>query len=144
MRIFVSLAICLSIVMYAAVSLSESDEICCTWVNTNYDSGKSPNRIIFHYDGTYATYATKKSDAALSRGKFRIVEKWKESEGSLWYKILMEDSKQGTKYKLARVSDNGKKLEFVCKPDKYPKNISSNDTGYCNYLRASMDYDKMP
>ena len=140
MRVCITLAICFSILFYAMASLSESDEICCTWVNTNYDSGKRPNKIMFHYDGTYATYATNESKNALSRGTFLIVEKWNDSEGSLWYKILMQDLTKGTKYKLAKVSDNGKKLEFVCKSDKYPTKIDSTDTGYCNYLRASMDY----
>jgi hypothetical protein len=45
----------------------------------------------------------------------------------------MLDPKSGTRYKLAKISDDGKILEFVCKTDKYPADISSKDTAYCKY-----------
>ena len=144
MRASIALAICLSLVFYAGVSLSESDEICCTWVNTKYETGTPPQKIMFHYDGTYATYASKKSSDTLSRGMFQIVKKWTDSDGHIWYKIMMDDPEQGKKYKLAKVSNDGKKLEFVCKPDKYPTEIKADESGYCTYLRASMDDDALP
>ena len=43
----------------------------------------------------------------------------------------------GVKYKLARVSKDGKKLEFVCRTDKYPDDIKLNESSYCSYFRAS-------
>lgn len=143
MRALIALAICFSLVLYAGVTLSESDEICCTWVNTKYETGKTPHKIMFHYDGTYATY-TKSSTEAIARGMFQIVKKWTDSEGQVWYKIVMHDPAQGKKYKLARVSEGGKKLEFVCNSDKYPTAIKTEESGYCNYLRASIDYEQLP
>lgn len=144
MRASIALAICLSLVFYAGVSLSESDEICCTWVNTKYETGTPPQKIMFHYDGTYATYASKNSNDTLSRGMFQIVKKWTDSDGQIWYKMMMNDPTQGKKYKLAKVSNDGKKLEFVCKSDKYPTEINADESGYCNYLRASMDFETLP
>jgi hypothetical protein len=139
MRVLLIAAICISFVLFAGETFSESDEICCTWVNTKYESGTPPQKLMFNYDGTFATYITENSAEALSRGMFQIVEKWNDSEGYIWYKIMMQDPAHGKKYKLARISQNGNKLEFVCKSDKYPARINSNEPDYCNYLRASMD-----
>ena len=144
MKALMALAICLSLVFYAGVTLSESDEICCTWVNVKYETGTPPQKIMFHYDGTYATYNTTNSKTALTRGMFQVVKKWTDSDQQIWYKIIMQDPKQGKKYKLAKVSKDGKKLEFVCKSDKYPTEIKAGESGYCNYLRASMDDDALP
>ena len=140
MKVLIALAICLSMIFYAGVTLSESDEICCSWVNTKYENGKPPQKIAFHYDGTFATYNNRESDVALSRGTFQIVKKWSDADGYLWYKIIMNDSVQGKKYKLARVTSDGKKLEFISKTDSYPTEIKADSSGYCNYMRASMNY----
>jgi len=139
MRALLVLSIFICLALYPLETMSESDVICCTWLNTQYGSGNPPQKITFHYDGTYATYSARGSADALKRGVYQIVAKWTDAEGSAWYKIMMHDPKQGKRYKLARVSSDGKKLEFVCKSDKYPDAINSDDAGYCNYLRAAVD-----
>ena len=125
--------------MLVKAGAKKSDEICCTWVNKNYDAGMPPQKISFHYDGTYAKYADENSTDALSRGVFQIVSKWADPGGYTWYKIMMDDPIQGKVYKLAKVGEAGEKLEFVSKPDNYPVEINANDSGYCNYLRASVN-----
>lgn len=144
MRPLIVIAICLSMVLYAGVSLSESDEICCTWVNTENDATKTPHKIMFHYDGTYAAYANKASSQSPIRGMFQIVKKWSDAEGSVWYQIMMHDPKKDKEYKLAKITENGKKLEFVNKSDKYPTEVKPDKAGYCKFLRASMDYKSLP
>lgn len=140
MRALIVLTICLSMFIYADVSLSESDEICCTWINLKYIEGKIPQKVVFHHDGTYATYGKIDSANALSRGTFQVVKKWTDSEGFIWYNIIMNDPRKEKIYKLARVSENGRNLEFVCNKDNYPTAINPDSTGYCNYMRASMAY----
>ena len=142
MKIFISTAVFLSVIFVAMVSLSGSDEICCTWFNMNYIEGKFPQKIMFHYDGTYATYKEFDSINAITRGTFQITKKWSDSEGFVWYKIIMSDPKKGEKYQLARVSQNGRKLEFICNKNNYPSDLNSTETGYCSYLRASLDYQE--
>ena len=93
---------------------------------------------MLNFDGTFVTYKTKTSTDALERGMFQIVKKWKDSEENIWYKIKMQGLKYGMRYKLAKVSKDGNKLEFVCKSDKYPAEIDKNKPDYCNYLRASI------
>jgi hypothetical protein len=139
MRTLMALAACFALVLYAGATFSGSEEICCSWVNTKYETGKPPQKLTFHYDGTYATYKTISSSDALTRGTFLIVKKWTDSDGQVWYKIMMQDPTQEKKYKLAKVSKDGKKLEFVCKSDQYPAEIKTDESGYCNYLRASME-----
>jgi hypothetical protein len=138
MRVLFIAALCISLMFYAGETFAESDEICCNWVNTNYVSGDRPQKLMFNFDGTFVTYNTKTSTEALQRGTFQIVKKWKDSEENIWYKIKMQNPKYGTKYKLAKVSNDGDKLEFVCKSDKYPAEIDKNEPEYCNYLRASI------
>jgi hypothetical protein len=122
---------------YAGEAFSESDEICCSWVNTKYVSGDRPQKLMLNFDGTFATYKTKTGTDALERGMFQIIKKWKDSEENIWYKIKMQGLKYGTKHKLAKISKDGDKLEFVCKSDKFPAEIDKNEPDYCNYMRAS-------
>ena len=137
MRALFIIALCLSLVFYAGETFAESDEIFCTWVNTKYVSGDPPQKLIFAFDGTFVTYGTKTSAEALQRGTFQVMKKWKDSEENIWYQIKMQNPISGTKYKLARVSKGGDKLEFVCKSDKFPAEIDKNEPDYCNYMRAS-------
>jgi hypothetical protein len=135
MKKLLLLALCGSLLIFATNSYAESDEICCTWVNTNYTSANPPQKVIFNFDGTFASYKTKNTSDALKRGMYLIAKKWQDSEGNIWYQIKMLDPKSGTRYKLAKISDDGKILEFVCKTDKYPADISSKDTAYCKYTQ---------
>jgi hypothetical protein len=137
MKVIFITAVCISLIFYAGEAFSESDEICYTWVNTKYVSSDRPQKIILSDDGQFVTYDTKASVNALQRGMFQVVKKWKDSEENIWYQIKMLDPKHETKYKLALISKDGNKLEFVCKSDKFPAEIDKNDPDYCTYMRAS-------
>ena len=137
MKVLLFSVLCISLMLYAGEAFSESDEICCTWINTKYVSGDRPQKLILSNDGQFVTYDTKTSIEALQRGMFQIIKKWKDSEENIWYQIKMQDPKVGTKYKLARISQDRNKLEFVCKSDKFPIEIDKNDPDYCTYMRGS-------
>ena len=127
--------ICISLIIGVSYTVAESDEICCPWVNMNYSPGSPSQKLVFHYDGTFANYNSKDSSKATKRGTYVIDKKWKDLEGNIWYQIKMQDPKSETRYKLAKISSDGKMLEFICKTDKYPTDISSEDTAYCKYNR---------
>ena len=127
--------VCISLMVYAGEAFSESDQICHTWVNIKYVAGDRPQKIMLSNDGQFVTYDKKTSIEALQRGMFQIIKKWKDSEENMWYQIKMQNPKVGTKYKLARINKDGDKLEFVCKPDKFPAEIDKNDPDYCLYIR---------
>jgi hypothetical protein len=44
-------------------------------VNTNYTSGNPPQKLIFSFDGTFASYNTKNTNDALKRGMYQIAKK---------------------------------------------------------------------
>lgn len=137
MRVLLFITLCISLLFYAGDTFSESDEICRTWVNTAYDPGNRPQKLIFNYDGTFETYGSQASTDALLRGVFQIAKKWRDETGNIWYQIKMLDM-YGTRFKLAKISNGGDKLEFVCKPYKYPAEIKKNEPGYCSYMRAAI------
>jgi hypothetical protein len=127
--------LCFFLLLLTVESLAGSDEICCTWINTAYTSGNPPQKLVFNYDGTFASYTKSVSDDALRRGMFSITKKWRDSDGNIWYQIKMEDPQSVTRYKLAKISHDGKLLEFICKTDKYPLKMSAADADYCKYNR---------
>jgi hypothetical protein len=52
MRAFLAFVVCTALLLYPAEIFAQSDEICCTWINTEYASGDRPQKMIFNYDGT--------------------------------------------------------------------------------------------
>ena len=144
MKLIIAMAIFLSIMLFSLVSLSDTDKIFCMWSNLGYLGGKFPQKIEFNYDGTYATYKYFDSLDVASRGTYQIKNKWSDSKGYVWYKIIMNDSQKGIRYQLARVDKKGSKLEFVCKKNNYPSKLNSNDTGYCRYWRVMRVYELSP
>ena len=138
MRTLFILSWCVFIALFAVNSYSESEPICCTWVNFEYVEGARPQKLILNYDGTFQTYKTHQSLEPIQHGTFQIVKKWKDSQDNIWYKMDIFD-KSGKKYKLAKISQNGKKLEFICNSENFfPAGMNKADANYCNYIRASM------
>ena len=79
MRPLFVLVLCASLLFYAGDTFPQSDEICCTWINTEYVSSDRPQKIIFNYDGTFATYKSKETKDPIVRGVFQIDKKWTDS-----------------------------------------------------------------
>lgn len=135
MRSFYVLVLCASLLFYAGGTFPQSDEICCTWINTNYEASARPEKMIFNYDGTFETYKSKEAIDPIMRGVFQIDEKWTDSAGTVWYKIKMIDM-YGTKHNLIRISKKGENLEFVRKLYDYPDAIDKDASDYSTYSRT--------
>jgi hypothetical protein len=144
MKIFIAMAIFLSIIFFALVSLSESDNLFNMWSNLRYLDGNFPQKIEFNYDGTYATYKYSSSMDVTSRGTYQITKKWSDSKGYIWYQIIISDLREGKRYQLARVDKKGRKLEFVYSIDSYPPKLNPDEIGYCIYWRTTLDYELSP
>jgi hypothetical protein len=133
-----SVLVCFLMVFYAGECLSDNDEICQTWVNTNYVDGVKPQKLTLNYDGTFQGYKTKSSHDPIETGVFQVAKKWKDSEENIIYQIKMSELLAGkTKYMLARVNKTGDKLIFCCDPEKYPDQINESLSSYCSYERES-------
>lgn len=135
MRFFLAMILCASLLVYAGNTFPQSDEICCTWINTEYDSNVQPQKMIFNYDGTFGTYPSKDATDPIMRGVFLIDKKWKDGDGVVWYKIKTIDM-YGAKYHLMRISKEGESLEFIRKPHGYPDAIQKDASNYSTYSRT--------
>jgi hypothetical protein len=136
MRSLFVIALCTSILLHAVISYpQQSDEICCTWKNTKYQTNARPQKVIFNYDGTFATYPSKDSTDPTARGLFQIDAKWRDLKGGIWYKLKMMDM-YGANYTLLRITKDGDSLEYVGKPYEYPETISQEASGYRSYSRT--------
>lgn len=135
MRSLCLFVLCAFILFYAGDIFSQSDEICCTWVNTQYESGERPQKMIFNYDGTFETYTSKAAQDPIIRGVFQIDTKWTDSDGIIWYKLKMIDM-YGTTHSLVRISKEGENIEFVRQPYAYPDAIDTDASSYRTYSRT--------
>jgi hypothetical protein len=125
-----------ALLVYTAEPFAQSDEICCTWINTEYTAGDRPQKMVFNYDGTFETFKSKEAVDPLMRGVYQIVQKWIDAEGLIWYKVKLFDM-YGTKHQLARINQKGDNLEFVHKPYEYPTTIDHQHQNYSTYSRSS-------
>ncbi len=130
-------AVFLWVLLSSVSAFSQSNDICCAWVNESYGSENRPQKLILNYDGTYEVYNTVESIDPIVRGNFLVVETWVDTDGFEWYKLKMMDFR-GIRYKLARVGREGSRLEFVCATDAFPDTVDRADPGYCRYDRASL------
>ena len=137
MRLLIVLAICTSLLLYAGETYPQSDEICCTWVNTEYEAQERPQKMIFNFDGTFEVYPEQDSIEPIIRGTFQIEKKWKDPEGVIWYKVKMTD-RSGAKFHLMRIMDDGENMEFVHKQYRYPDAIIKDASNYSNYSRTML------
>jgi len=72
-------------------------------------------------------------------GTYSIIKKWTDSEKNLWYKLKATEIKRGKStedyYYLSKISDSGKKLEFVFHASDYLKVINPDKPTYRVYFR---------
>lgn len=135
MRPIAFIVLCTSLLLVASLAFSQSEEICFSWVNKTYASDEQPQKIIFNYDGTFATYKLKNERDPVIRGIFQVAEQWKDSEGIIWYKLKVMDMYGAERY-LVRISEEGERLEFVHNPYEYPEKIEEKASSYCTYTRT--------
>lgn len=116
----------------------DDEELYGTWVNEDYSGGLyGAQKITIHPDGTYETFM-KATDTTLESWKdtFTIIDKWTDSEGSIWYKIHCEGA-SGPAYSLARISSSGSVYEEVSSHGDYPTEMDSGHYTYRIYYIAS-------
>ena len=120
------------------ITLAGDEEISTTWINTDYNHFTFQKRV-FNPDGTFRFYRYESSPSPEIEGTYSIIEKWTDSEKILWYKLKATVIKRGKTaedyYYLSKISDSGKKLEFVFHASDYLKVINPNKPTYRVYFR---------
>ena len=134
----------MSIILFASVSISDTDKIFGLWSNQGYYNDNIPQKIEFNYDGSYATYNQLIDVDIYSRGTYQIAKKWSDSKGNNWYEIIITDLKIGKIYQLTRVDKKGGKLEFNGDKYNYPSKLDPDEKGYRIYWRAKYEYELSP
>lgn len=116
---------------------SKKEEYYGTWVNTDYDRTTFRlGKLIHNRDGTKIKYVSASDTEPYLTATFTIEDKWTDSEGNIWYKILFTRTEQIISYfELTKISDNGTTLELVFSIIDYPTEIDPNYEGYRIYYR---------
>jgi hypothetical protein len=120
------------------ITLAGDEEISATWINTDYNHFTFQKRV-FNPDGTFRFYRYESSLSPEIEGTYSIIEKWTDSEKILWYKLKATVIKKGKStedyYYLSKISNSGKKLEFVFHASDYLKVINPDRKTYRIYFR---------
>ena len=118
----------------------ENEEIYGTWVNTEYGTMEAlfSQKRITNPDGTWEEYGGM-ADIAYRTLKYTIIDKWTDSEGNIWYKLITEygGKAYGAKpfYELHKISNSGLTWEFVSSTEAYPTEIDPDHPMYFIYYR---------
>jgi hypothetical protein len=117
------------------------EEIYGTWTNQGMEFRKN----VSFYGGS-RDYMQIEDNVAIFESNVQLVEKWIDTDGNVWYKILgnvISGAYQGTKWQsLEKISKAGTVREWVAKivtafaDDNYPSAISASDNDYRIYYRS--------
>ena len=142
MKLLLSFILSAAFVVFSGNSFAEekayvakdNEEFYGTWINVDYGTRAHPYQKIINFPGRYEAYGSANSEIVVERGTFTITDKWTDSKGNIWYKLIwMSD---GLKYyELDKISNSGKTWEFVFRPSKYPQKIDSEIASYHIYHR---------
>ena len=138
MKLFIFILSSLVLITLTGITLAGDEEISATWINTDYNHFTFQKRV-FNPDGTFRFYRYESSPSPEIEGTYSIIEKWTDSEKILWYKLKATVIKKGKStedyYYLSKISDSGKKLEFVFHASDYLKVINPDRKTYRVYFR---------
>lgn len=109
----------------------DNEELYGTWVNMDR---VYPRQKLINYPGEWAAFGTVKSEKTDETGKYKITDKWTDSEGNIWYKTEVSRHVQKV-YQLDKISNSGKTWEFIFGSSKYPMKIDPKDADYYIYHR---------
>ena len=132
--------------LFAAVNLlayepysyspSEKEEIYGTWINPEYGINWVPQKVIMYPDFTWVRFLSVNDTDPGFTGSFKLLDRWTDSEGNIWYKMLWNlENMEWKMYELVRISDSGKKLEYVFSEVDFPDEITSDHPNYRVYYR---------
>jgi hypothetical protein len=119
----------------------DNEELYGTWVNPHYAEVSAGHglaqRIVFRADWTFERFTWADRDVSDWADRYKITGKWTDSEGNVWYKIHWQKNYLSEDYGLFKISNSGKKCEYVSDPIEYgyPKKIDPKALSYRVYFR---------
>jgi hypothetical protein len=119
------------------------EEICGTWSNPEYKKSVGPPwpKLVKYPDGTWIIYrikgaweeeveTTEDGFVKGSVGKYTIEDKWTDSDGTIWYKVIGTGGLAATYYELYKISNSGKTMEWIYSNYDFPSEINPNHARY--------------
>ena len=132
-RTFISILILVFTVLIIAGScatekkmIKGSEELYGIWVNEDYADVRYWTTRVYKSDGEWETYVDVSRKTLSARGPYTITDKWKDSEGNIWYKMTFEEkigAQLVTGFVLIRISNSGMIYESNYDLRKYPIEI---------------------
>ncbi len=114
-------------------SAQTDKELKGSWENSQYTKGVW--KLIIHADGSYVAFRKVQDSGITIKGKCKIVEKWKDSEGCLCYRTVFEGDKGNKSFGLMKINATGKMLEYVEDPREFPIMFNSEIYTYRKLFR---------
>ena len=133
---FLSILVVLALTMtYAeeekAYVPKDNEEIYGTWINEDYPGGLfGAQKMTIHPDRTYEVFAKTTDTTSRWGGTMTIIDKWTDSEGSIWYKTHRKSISGRFWYGLDKISSSGSIYEYVQSHVDHPTEM---DTGHYRY-----------
>ncbi len=144
-RTFVSILILILAVLIIAGScatdkmtyVSKEYEIFGTWVNLDYNNSSWAPKEVYYPDGRIHTYSSDTGSDVISEDEFVITSRWIDTNGDIWYTMRTRFGafKLLWWYRLCKISDLGKTVEFNSSQDNYPNELNPNGGLYRIYYR---------
>ncbi len=110
-------------------------------MNTEYESILGNVKYEVNSDGTFISFAKiyHIDENVYREGVFEIVEKWKDKEGSIFFKTITWYGKKAEgkpdSYELDKISADGSIWEYVFSRNDFPEALDKNDYNYGIYYR---------
>ena len=100
----------------------------------DYKANEMPYQKIVNFPGRFQFFYSADTETAMVTASSLITDKWTDSEGNIWYKVMwvMFDQKG---YELDKISNSGKTREYVYSYSKYPTKIDPENATYHIYHR---------
>jgi hypothetical protein len=113
---------------------TETEEFYGTWVNPEYKPKASSGfsvKLVYNSDGRWEAYNFEDTSTPTWSGSYTIIDKWTDSEGSVWYKVAWET--RGGSYggkNLVKISNSGNTCEVAQSGTDYPTEIDPTHPNY--------------
>lgn len=146
--VFCGASVCLMLLLASCVrrpyDAKQDEEIYGTWTSKT----ASYHKVVIYSNGTWENYVYETDQTPVHKGTFQIVEKWRDANGIVWYKQLVQTTSgtaAGVKSQtLDRIEATGDVWESdfnlyfdKIDPNSFPTTINPKSYFYTKYQRKS-------
>jgi hypothetical protein len=111
----------------------ENEECYGTWINPEYNNSIRlvAAKDVYAPDGTWHSYMSVTDSQSSAKGWFKILKKWTDSEGNIWYRIDFNDpGVEIIRHQLTKISNSGNTMESVFSAVEHPKELDKDNINY--------------